>query len=274
MTTLDLNLFDSIAGLPVHPLVVHFAVVLLPLAALALVILVIVPRWADRFGWVTLAALAGGTAAAFVAKESGEALAAKIGEPAAHATYGDWLPPLAVALLLVAVGWFILHRRAAKAGRGRTAGVIVAGALAAVLALGVTGLTVAVGHTGAQAAWGDVEAEAAAPAETPAPADSPSASAAGSTSASPTASPTASSGATAGSYSLAEVAKHADANSCWSAVNGKVYDLTKWINQHPGGPRRILAMCGKDASDAFNGQHGGQARPEKELAGFEIGTLS
>lgn len=70
------------------------------------------------------------------------------------------------------------------------------------------------------------------------------------------------------------MAKHADANSCWSAVNGKVYDLTKWINQHPGGPRRILAMCGKDASDAFNGQHGGQARPEKELAGFEIGTLS
>lgn len=58
MTTLELNIFDTITGLPVHPLVVHFAVVLLPLAALALVILVIVPRWADRFGWVTLAALA------------------------------------------------------------------------------------------------------------------------------------------------------------------------------------------------------------------------
>lgn len=274
MTTLDLNIFDSIAGLPVHPLVVHFAVVLLPLAALALVILVIVPRWADRFGWVTLAALAGGTVAAFVAKESGEALAAKIGEPAAHATYGDWLPPLAVALLLVAASWFILHRRAAKAGRGRTPATIVAGALAAVLALAVTGLTVAVGHTGAQAAWGDVEAEAAAaaPAESPVAPDSPSATASGSASSSASASPSASS--TTGSYTLADVAKHADANSCWSAVNGKVYDLTKWINQHPGGPKRILAMCGKDASDAFNGQHGGQARPEKELAGFEIGTLN
>ena len=278
MTTLDLNIFDSIAGLPVHPLVVHFAVVLLPLAALALVILVIVPRWADRFGWVTLAALAGGTVAAFVAKESGEALANKIGLPASHATYGDWLPPLAVALLLVAAGWFLLHRRASKAGRGRTPATIVAGALAAVLALAVTGLTVAVGHTGAQAAWGDVESEAAAaaPLQSPSDTDSPSASAttSTSTSASPSASASRSSSSTPGSYTLADVAKHADANSCWSAVNGKVYDLTKWINQHPGGPRRILAMCGKDASDAFNGQHGGQARPAKELAGFEIGTLN
>jgi len=274
VTTLDLNIFDSIAGLPVHPLVVHFAVVLLPLAALALVILVIVPRWADRFGWVTLAALAGGTAAAFVAKESGEALAAKVGEPAAHATYGDWLVPLAVALLVVAVGWFILHRRAAKAGRGRTAAVIVAGALAAVLALGVTGLTVAVGHTGAEAAWGDVGAAASAeaPAETASASASPSASSGTTASSKPSAS-TSSSAAPSG-YTLADVAKHADANSCWSAVNGKVYDLTKWINQHPGGANRILAMCGKDASAAFNGQHGGQARPEKELAGFEIGTLN
>jgi hypothetical protein len=44
------DVFDAIAGLPVHPLVVHFAVVLLPLAALGLIVLVIVPSWADRFG--------------------------------------------------------------------------------------------------------------------------------------------------------------------------------------------------------------------------------
>lgn len=272
MTTLELNIFDTITGLPVHPLVVHFAVVLLPLAALALVILVIVPRWADRFGWVTLAALAGGTAAAFVAKESGEALAARVGEPATHAAFGDWLPWLAVALLVVAVAWFVQHRRSAKAGRGRTTGTIVAGVAAAVLALGVTGLTVAVGHTGAQAAWGDVASEAAPAEPAVSPVASPSASGSASASVSPSAKPAAS--AAAGSYSLADVAKHADATSCWSAVNGNVYDLTKWINQHPGGPRRILGMCGKDASSAFNGQHGGQARPAKELAGFQIGTLN
>lgn len=276
MTTLELNIFDTITGLPVHPLVVHFAVVLLPLAALALVILVIVPRWADRYGWVTLAALAGGTAAAFVAKESGEALAARIGEPATHATFGDWLPWLAVALLVVAAGWFILHRRSAKAGGGRTAASVAAGVTAAVLALAVTGLTIAVGHTGAQAAWGDVASESAAAAPVDpavAPSDTPSPSASASTSPTATASAKPAASAAAGSYSLAEVAKHADATSCWSAVNGNVYDLTKWINQHPGGPRRILGMCGKDASSAFNGQHSGQARPAKELVGFQIGTL-
>jgi len=52
-----------------------------------------------------------------------------------------------------------------------------------------------------------------------------------------------------------------------------VYDLTKWIARHPGGQREILAICGRDGSSAFNGQHGGDARPEQLLAGFEIGTL-
>lgn len=75
------------------------------------------------------------------------------------------------------------------------------------------------------------------------------------------------------SYSLAEVAKHGNASSCWSVVNGNVYDLTSWIGKHPGGDAQILSMCGKDASSAYNDQHGGQRRPESELAGFKIGIL-
>jgi len=74
-------------------------------------------------------------------------------------------------------------------------------------------------------------------------------------------------------FTLAQVALHANASSCYSAINGSVYDLTKWIDQHPGGPQRILAICGTDGSAAFNGQHGGQARPASELAGFKIGVL-
>ena len=38
------SLLDTIAGLPVHPLVVHFAVVLLPLATFALIIAIYIPR--------------------------------------------------------------------------------------------------------------------------------------------------------------------------------------------------------------------------------------
>lgn len=75
-------------------------------------------------------------------------------------------------------------------------------------------------------------------------------------------------------YTLAEVAQHKDATSCWTTINGGVYDLTQWINQHPGGPEAILSICGIDGSSAFNEQHAGQARPEQELASLKIGTLA
>jgi cytochrome b involved in lipid metabolism len=75
------------------------------------------------------------------------------------------------------------------------------------------------------------------------------------------------------SYTLAQVATHKDSASCWTAINGGVYDLTSWISQHPGGEGAILSICGKDGSAAFNAQHGGQSRPEQELATFKIGSL-
>jgi uncharacterized membrane protein/predicted heme/steroid binding protein len=249
-----------------HPLVVHFAVVLLPLAGLALVAEVVVPKWADRFGVITVAGLAAGTAAAFVAKESGEALAAQVGEPATHAQWGDVLPVVSLALLVLAGAWLILHRRSRATGTRRSPVVTTLGVLAAVLALGVTGLTIAVGHSGAQAAWGDTIAgstEQEPATASPSPAATPTAKG--------SSTPTAAS--SAAGYTLADVAKHGDQKSCWSVVDGTVYDLTDWINQHPGGAQRILGMCGKDASRAFNAQHGGQGRPERELATFKIGPL-
>ena len=78
---------------------------------------------------------------------------------------------------------------------------------------------------------------------------------------------------TTNSYTLAQVATHNSQASCWSAISGKVYDLTAWISQHPGGSRAILSICGKDGTAAFTGKHGGQARPASELAGFDIGVL-
>jgi hypothetical protein len=33
-------------------------------------------------------------------------------------------------------------------------------------------------------------------------------------------------------------------------------------------------ICGKDGSSAFDSQHGGEKKPEKILAGFQIGTLA
>jgi len=60
---------------------------------------------------------------------------------------------------------------------------------------------------------------------------------------------------------------------CWTIVNRKVYNLTAWISQHPGGTSRIIAMCGKDASTAFNAQHAGQGSPNTNLAEYQIGIV-
>ncbi len=74
--------------------------------------------------------------------------------------------------------------------------------------------------------------------------------------------------------SLAEIAKHNSATSCYAAVNGSVYDLTSWISDHPGGSQAILGLCGTDGSSAFTNQHGGQPQPEAALANFKIGSLA
>lgn len=74
-------------------------------------------------------------------------------------------------------------------------------------------------------------------------------------------------------YTLTQVKTHNTASNCWTTINGSVYNVTPWINQHPGGAQAIISLCGIDGSAAFNGQHGGQARPASELASFKIGSL-
>ena len=74
-------------------------------------------------------------------------------------------------------------------------------------------------------------------------------------------------------FTAAEVAQHSTATDCWSIVNGMVYDLTDWIPQHPGGPQVINAMCGKDVSAGFNGQHAGAQSPAEMLASYKLGPL-
>ena len=78
---------------------------------------------------------------------------------------------------------------------------------------------------------------------------------------------------TAKTYTMSDVSKHNNQNDCWTTVNGKVYEVTKWISEHPGGAKAIISMCGIDGSALFNDQHGGERRPANELANFVIGDL-
>jgi cytochrome b involved in lipid metabolism len=77
-----------------------------------------------------------------------------------------------------------------------------------------------------------------------------------------------------GAYTLAEVQQHGTSGDCWTAIDGKVYDLTNWEDKHPGGAERIASLCGTDGSAAFQAQHGSQEEPNETLLEYEIGTLS
>lgn len=102
------------------------------------------------------------------------------------------------------------------------------------------------------------------PSATPSPSKTPAASATPSTS---------SSSATSSGYTMAKVRQNNSRSSCWSAINGKVYDLTKWINLHPGGQQRIVGICGVDGSASFNSQHRGQNDPADALKDYLLGPL-
>ncbi len=245
----------SFAGLPFHPLLVHVVVVLLPLAALAFPFVVFLRKIRRPFDVVVLAGLVIGTVFAFAAKISGEGLAEIVGNPVSHATWGNILPWFALLLTIVAAIWTWLERKQSDPN-AKSAANTVLGVLGSLLALVVILLSLVVGHSGAEAVWaGTIKAGG------------------GASSSNSTASPSASADASAQQIVFADVKKHDTQKDCWTAINGTVYNLTDWIAQHPGGAQSIIDLCGTDGSAAFDAQHGGQGKPERELKGFAIGAL-
>ncbi|OCF40439.1 L-mandelate dehydrogenase [Kwoniella heveanensis CBS 569] len=55
--------------------------------------------------------------------------------------------------------------------------------------------------------------------------------------------------------SYEEVQKHASRDDCWVIIDGKIYDVTDFLDQHPGGAEIILANAGKDATKIFKPLH-------------------
>ena len=157
MALAESGLFDTVLGLPQHPLVVHAVVVLLPLAALVEIAVALQPRWNRAWGlWVWLGLLAVGFVT-FWAKESGEAFAVRRGQKAitesGHLDLGSTLPVFAGALTLLAILLWWLDRRTGRNGVRTTMTKIVA--LVTILAAVVTVVQVVrVGHSGATAVWG------------------------------------------------------------------------------------------------------------------------
>lgn len=77
------------------------------------------------------------------------------------------------------------------------------------------------------------------------------------------------------SFTLSEVATHNSASDCWMAVDGNVYDVTAYVDAHPGGQAEILKGCGLDATAMFQAErHHGSPKTQAALLEYEIGTLT
>ena len=88
----------------------------------------------------------------------------------------------------------------------------------------------------------------------------------------PTSSPTPAT--TKAGYTMADVKSANTSAKCWSVIDGYVYDLTKWIPVHRGGPQAITFLCGKDGTSAFKAQHDGSSGPVSVLSNYLLGPLT
>jgi cytochrome b involved in lipid metabolism len=88
----------------------------------------------------------------------------------------------------------------------------------------------------------------------------------------PTAKPTPTT--TQARYTMDDVKKKNTSAACWTVIDGNIYDLTKWIPVHRGGPQAITFLCGKDGTSSFKAQHEGASSPASVLANYFVGPLT
>jgi hypothetical protein len=132
---------DSIAGLPAHPLLVHGAVVLAPLAAVGAVVMALWSRFSRRFGVVVVVV----SGVAFVSSA--------LAKP--HAELADPMPILVLLLALLVTGLWLLDR-GRPTNRSRPVLVVLLAVAVVAVSILVTYWMVRVGHTGAEAVWSSV----------------------------------------------------------------------------------------------------------------------
>jgi hypothetical protein len=142
----------EINGLPLHPLVVHAAVVFGPLAALAALAYVVLPARRDRLRWPMLAMALLGTGAIVAAYFTGRNLLSSRPELAqlelvpAHQERGGQLFWVTLGFGVLAVVAAVLHSRTGVVR-------VLMSVLLGLAALGVLGLAVLTGDSGARAVW-------------------------------------------------------------------------------------------------------------------------
>lgn len=153
---------DSVYGIPLHPLVVHAAVVLVPLAALALIAAGWKADWRRHYAFPIALLALGGAAAAILAAATGGSLEATIRDAAGtrvrfgeHPQQGDTARLFAVLFAMGATGLWVLEagRERLKLQPWTSTATYAASSILGVIAV-VT--IVVAGHSGATLVWKDV----------------------------------------------------------------------------------------------------------------------
>lgn len=73
-------------------------------------------------------------------------------------------------------------------------------------------------------------------------------------------------------YSFEEIQKHNTRDDCWLVINGKVYDVTDFLNKYPEGDA-ILQNCGKDATEIFDKENTEVKTLKENLENYYIGDV-
>ncbi|ADB34241.1 conserved hypothetical protein [Kribbella flavida DSM 17836] len=157
-------MFERFGDLPLHVLVIHAAVVLLPLAALLAIVFALVPKWRWLLRWPTLVLGLGALVLAYVAKESGDAFVAAIPDLAqaveVHKERGDLLFWFVLGFAVLVIAAFVLLGGPSALASGKGAKATKSQPLewvlsAAIVVVGVLVIyqTIRTGDAGAKAVW-------------------------------------------------------------------------------------------------------------------------
>jgi hypothetical protein len=158
-------MFDEIMGLPAHPLIIHFAVVLTPLLVVVALGYALLARRRHLLAWAVVILSVAAPAAVFAAKESGESLRAARFASADGAldarieTHESFADPLLLSALGLGIVALVLVY-ATRPGRGSLddrfgrPATLVLSAVTVVLALVVGYYVFRAGDSGARAVWG------------------------------------------------------------------------------------------------------------------------
>jgi hypothetical protein len=143
---------------------VHATVVVVPAAALTVLLAAVWPRFRRWAGLLPLGLAVAGLILDPLSTASGESLEHQVGESALverHSELADGLVFWLIALVVVAAGLYAWHWREAKNpdGASRRWIPVAVSVLAVVAALGTSVQVALVGHSGAKAAWSDVAAQ-------------------------------------------------------------------------------------------------------------------